>query len=75
MNNEVEFVASTHNLLLRKVTKGEDRQLYKKMISSVQVSPQTTRKKHFTSLDLERSWASNTTTFSDTSILQEPKMD
>jgi hypothetical protein len=39
MNNEVEFVALAHNLLLRKVTKGEDRQLYRNMISSVQVSP------------------------------------
>jgi hypothetical protein len=55
MNNEVDFVALAHNLLLKKVTEGTDRQLYKNMISSVQVSPQTTKKKHFTSLDLEHS--------------------
>jgi hypothetical protein len=35
MNNEVEFVAPAHNLLLRKVIEGENRQLYKNMISSV----------------------------------------
>jgi len=35
MNNEVEFTTPTHNLLLRKVTEGEDGQLYKNMISSV----------------------------------------
>ncbi len=35
MNNEVEFVALAHNLPLRKVTEGDDRQLYKNMISSV----------------------------------------
>jgi hypothetical protein len=35
MNNEVEFVAPAHNLLLRKVIKGKNHQLYKNMISSV----------------------------------------
>jgi hypothetical protein len=38
MNNEVEFAPPTHNLLLRKATEGEDYQLYKNMILSVQVS-------------------------------------
>jgi len=75
MNNEVEFVALAHNLPLRKVIEGDDYQLYMNMISSVQVFLQATRKKCFTSLDLECSWASNTTTRSDTSILQELKMD
>jgi hypothetical protein len=35
MNNEVEFVVMAHNLFLRKVTGGEDHQLYMNMISSV----------------------------------------
>jgi len=35
MNNEVEFVISAHNLLLRKVIEGKDRQFYMNMISSV----------------------------------------
>jgi hypothetical protein len=56
MNNEVEFVAPAHNLLLN-------------MISSVQVSIQAARKKRFTYLDLERSWASNVATRNDTSII------
>ncbi len=75
MNNDVEFVALAHNLPLRKVTEGDDCQLYRNIISSFQVSPQATRKKRFMSLDLECSWASNTTTRSDTSILQELEMD
>jgi hypothetical protein len=75
MNNEVEYVAPTHIFFLRKVIEGENCQLYRNMISSVQVFPQSARKKRFTSLDLERSCASNATTLSDTSILQEPEMD
>jgi len=35
MNNEVEFSALAHNLLLRKVTEGDDCQLYRNMISNV----------------------------------------
>jgi hypothetical protein len=75
MNNEVEFVAPAHNLLLKKVTNREDCQLYMNMISSVQVSLQAIRKNHFTCLNLEHFRASNTTTPSDISILQVPEMD
>jgi hypothetical protein len=75
MNNEVEFAALAHNLPLRKVTEGDDYQLHRNMISNVQVSPQAIRKTRFTSLNLECSWASNITTCSNTSILQEPEMD
>jgi len=59
-----------HNLPLRKVTEGDDCQLYRNMISNVQVSLQATRKKRFTSLNLECSWASNTTTYSDTTTFR-----
>jgi hypothetical protein len=38
MNNKVEFAILAHNLLLIKVTKGKDHQLYMNVISSVQVS-------------------------------------
>jgi hypothetical protein len=79
MNDEVEFVALIHNLLLIKVTKGEDFQFYMNMISGIQVSPQAKRKTwgclDFTSLDLECSKVSNATTLSDTSILQEQEID
>ncbi len=75
MNNEVEFICLGHNLLLRKVTKGKNRQLYMFMILSVQVSPQVARKKHFMSLNLECSRASNATTPSNTLIFQIPEMD
>jgi hypothetical protein len=75
MNKELEFAAPAHNFLLKKVIEGKDCQLYRNMISSVHVSPQATRKKRFTSLDLERFQASNATTPSHTLILQEPKMD
>ncbi len=75
MNNEVEFVISTHNLLLKKVTEEKDCQFYKNMISSVQSSPQVARKKRFTYLNLERFRASNATTPSDISIFQEPEKD
>jgi hypothetical protein len=75
MNNEVKLAAPAHNLLLRKVAKGDDHQLYMNMISSVQVSPQTTRKKRFMSLNLEHSWASNAATLGNISIFQKRKMD
>jgi hypothetical protein len=55
MNNEVKFVAPTHNLLLKKGSKGEDCQAYKNTFASVHASLQAARKKRFTSMDLERS--------------------
>jgi hypothetical protein len=54
MNNEGEFAALVHNLF-KKGSKGEDHQAYKNMPASVQVSPQATKKKRFTSLDLKHS--------------------
>jgi hypothetical protein len=55
MNNEVEFTAPAHNLLLKFGTPGEDKQGYKSRVANIcQHSglPQVVRKKHFTRLDL-----------------------
>lgn len=54
MNNEVEFIAPTHSLLLKARTASKDRQAYKNKIASIQPSLQATIKKRFTRLDLER---------------------
>jgi hypothetical protein len=75
MTNKVEFSASAHNLLFRKVIKGKNCQFYQNMTSNVQVSLQAARKKCFTSLDLEHSQASNMTTSNDTPTTQKSKMN
>jgi hypothetical protein len=55
MNKEAKFVASAHNLLLKKGTKGENCQSHRNMTSNAQASTQAAKKKRFTSLDLEHS--------------------
>jgi hypothetical protein len=70
MNNEAEFVASAHNLLLKKRIEGEDRQSHINMTFNAQVSLQATRKKRFTSLDLERSQIPNIVTSNTSPIAQ-----
>ncbi|CAM6044951.1 unnamed protein product, partial [Sphagnum compactum] len=52
MNNEVEFLASTHSLLLKTGSESSDRQAHKNRIASIQASPQAARKKRYTKLDL-----------------------
>jgi hypothetical protein len=69
MNHEVELAALVQNLLLKKVIDGENCEFYRNMISNVHVSPQATRKKRFTSLNLERSRAFNAITPNNTLIL------
>jgi len=68
MNNKVEFVTPAYNLFFKKRFEGEDYQLYKNMIANVQTSPQASKKKCFTPLDLECSQASNAATSSTTPI-------
>jgi hypothetical protein len=52
MNNEVEFAALTHNLLRRTDAENTTRQAHKNRTASILASPQATRKKRFTKLDL-----------------------
>ncbi len=52
MNNEIEFAALAHSLLLKQGVGGEECQIHKNMVASGQASPQAARKKRFTSLDL-----------------------
>jgi hypothetical protein len=55
MNNEIEFVAPAHNLLLKKGVEGEEGQVHKNKAANRQTLPQTARKKRFTPLDLGHS--------------------
>jgi hypothetical protein len=64
MNNEVEFIALAHSLLLKSGASSEDRQTHKSKIASIQTSSQAARKKRFTRLDLERCQPLNATTLS-----------
>ncbi|CAK9865506.1 unnamed protein product [Sphagnum jensenii] len=52
MNNEVEFSASTHNLLLKTGAESTVRQAHKNHTASFQASLQVARKKRFTKLDI-----------------------
>ncbi len=52
MNNEVEFAASTHNLLRKMDTGDMNRQAHKNRVASILASSQAARKKRFTKLDL-----------------------
>jgi hypothetical protein len=54
MNNEIEFAAPSHSLLLKQGVGGEERQVHKNKADSCQASPQAAQKKHFTPLDLGR---------------------
>ncbi len=51
MSNEVEFSASTHNLLMKTETENSTRQESKNRSASIQASPQAARKKRFTKLN------------------------
>ncbi|CAK9871124.1 unnamed protein product [Sphagnum jensenii] len=52
MNNDVEFVAPAHNLLMKAETENLTRQESKNRATSIQASPQAARKKCFTKLDI-----------------------
>ncbi len=52
MNNEVEFAASTHNLLRKTDVESTTRQAHKNCMASILASPQAARKKWFTKVDL-----------------------
>ncbi len=54
MNNEVEFTTSAHNLLRKEDAGDTNRQAHKNRAESILASPQATRKKRFTKLDLAR---------------------
>jgi hypothetical protein len=58
MNNEIEFVAPAHNLLLKKGVEGEEGQVHKNKAASRQTSLQAARKKHFTPLVATPLWPS-----------------
>lgn len=52
MSNEVEFSAPMHNLLMKTEAENSARQENKNRSTSIQASPQATRKKQFTKLDI-----------------------
>jgi hypothetical protein len=60
MNNEIKFVAPTHNLLLKQGVGGEERPVHKNKAANCQASPQVVRKKCFMLLDLGRFQTPNT---------------
>jgi hypothetical protein len=52
MNNDVEFAAPAHNLLMKTESGNLTRQESKNQMASIQASPQVVRKKCFTKLDI-----------------------
>jgi hypothetical protein len=54
MNNEIEFAAPAHNLLLKQGVGGEERQVHKNKVANRHTLLQAARKKHFKPLDLGR---------------------
>jgi hypothetical protein len=52
MNNDVEFAAPAHNLLMKVKTESLTRQESKNRAASIQASPQAAHKKRFTKLDI-----------------------
>ncbi|CAK9872042.1 unnamed protein product [Sphagnum jensenii] len=52
MNNDVEFVAPAHSMLMKAETESSTRQESKNRAASIQGSPQAVRKKRFTKLDI-----------------------
>lgn len=53
MNNEAEFAAPAHNLLMKAVPKNPTRPGNQNRLASVQASPQAARKKFFVKLDIK----------------------
>ncbi len=53
LNNEVAFVAPTHNLLMRSGAEDTTRQMLKNRSASIRASPQAASKKKFTKLDMK----------------------
>ncbi|CAK9262080.1 unnamed protein product [Sphagnum jensenii] len=51
MSNEVEFLAPTHNLLMKTEAVHSEHQENKNQSASIQASPQAARKKHYTKLN------------------------
>jgi hypothetical protein len=54
MNNNIEFLGPTHNLLVKSGPMSTDRQARKSETASQLASLQTIRKKRFTKLDLSK---------------------
>jgi hypothetical protein len=54
MNNEVEFSALAHSLLMKTGPKNSDRQVHKNLTASIQASSQAATQKRYTKLDLEK---------------------
>jgi hypothetical protein len=52
MNNEAQFLAPTHDLLLKNGLSRIDHHTYKHRIASIQALPQATRKKRYVELNL-----------------------
>ncbi|CAK9210251.1 unnamed protein product [Sphagnum troendelagicum] len=51
MNNELEFSAPVHNLLMKIEATNSEHQESRNHSASIQASPQAARKKHFTKLN------------------------
>jgi hypothetical protein len=71
MNNDIEFATSAHNLLRKIDTGNTVRQAHRNSFASLFASPQATRKKRFTKLDLALMIASRQNTNATTPIGKE----
>ncbi|CAK9212754.1 unnamed protein product [Sphagnum troendelagicum] len=75
MNNEIEFSASAHNLLLKTKPANTDRQAHKNQTVNIQALPQAARKKRYTKLDLALIKPLRTNSVSRTHAAREAEVD
>lgn len=75
MNNEIEFSASAHNILLKTKPANTNRQAHKNQTVSIQASPQAARKKQYTKLDLTLIEPLRTDSVNHTHAAREAEVD
>jgi hypothetical protein len=74
MNNEIDFVAPAHSLLLKQGAGEAECQVHKTKVVNRQTSPQAARKKRFITLDLGHSQTPNVVIHNTTTITNSQKL-
>jgi hypothetical protein len=75
MDNEIEFAALAHSLLLKQGVGGQERQVHKNKAANRQASPQVAHKKYFMPLDLGRSQTPNAVIHNTTTTTSSQELE
>ncbi len=75
MNNEIDFAAPAHSLLLKQGAGEAECQVHKPKVVSRQTSPQASQKKRFIPLDLGHSQTPNVVIHNTTTITNSQELE